>query len=335
MSKKLIAVSAAFALALTGLVGIAPANANAATIVYSDNVSATAANGTTAATAFLANVPQSNALVNAVGATGTTLKIVVSNLVVGDTATVSATGPGKVTTDLIAASKLVNVTTLGAASVTTTVSSGVTATFYVYTTSTSVISTISISITETDGTTKSTTSATRYLEGESLVTDGATGNHYKVTNVVVPTTLASGSAETEITFNTTDAFGNVLETPSIVKALTASTGTLTGGGNATWDAVRKLHVAKVTSTTNNPFVLTIDINGSDNVAPNDLGLGASSTTFAAVVNNAGVAAQITALTAQLAALQIIKDRKVSKLKYNRLARKWNAAFPSQKVWVKP
>jgi hypothetical protein len=45
--------------------------------------------------------------------------------------------------------------------------------------------------------------------------------------------------------------------------------------------------------------------------------------------------QVTELQAQLAALQIIKDRKVSKLKYNRLARKWNRAFPSNKVWVKP
>jgi hypothetical protein len=45
--------------------------------------------------------------------------------------------------------------------------------------------------------------------------------------------------------------------------------------------------------------------------------------------------QVNALAAQLAALQIIKDEKVSKLKYNRLARKWNRAFPSNKVWVKP
>ena len=46
-------------------------------------------------------------------------------------------------------------------------------------------------------------------------------------------------------------------------------------------------------------------------------------------------AQVASLQAQLAALQIVKDRKVSKKKYNRLARKWNAAFPSNKVWVKP
>jgi hypothetical protein len=212
---------------------------------------------------------------------------------------------------------------------------GAISTLYVYTTSTTVVSTITINIEETDGTTKSVTNAVRYLKGLSLHTAGSTGNHYKVTNVVAPTTLASGSVATEVTFNTTDAFGNVLETPAIATALTDSTGTLTDEGVATWDSVRKVHVAKVASTTNNPFVLTIDINGTAADAPDNLGLGASSTTFAAVVNNAGVAAQITALTAQLAALQIIKDRKVSKLKYNTLARKWNKAFPSQKVWVKP
>ena len=40
------------------------------------------------------------------------------------------------------------------------------------------------------------------------------------------------------------------------------------------------------------------------------------------------------LAAQVKALQAIVDRKVSKKKYNTLARKWNAAFPSQKVALK-
>ena len=330
MSKKLIAVASAAALAVTALVGIAPANAAAATIVYTDSTGVSTA-GTTSATAMTALVPQTNALTD-----GTTvLKIVVSGLEVGDKVTVAATAPGKVVDALIAQTSLINVTTLGAASITDTVATGATSTLYVFTTSTTVVSTITINIEETDGTTKSVTNAVRYLKGLSANTAGATGNHYKVTNVVAPTTLASGSVATEVTFNTTDAFGNVLETPAIATALTASTGTLTDAGIATWDSVRKVHVAKVASTTNNPFVLTIDINGTANDAPDNLGLGASSTTFAAVVNNSGVSAQVAALTAQLAALQIIKDRKVSKLKYNRLARKWNAAFPSQKVWVKP
>jgi hypothetical protein len=74
----------------------------------------------------------------------------------------------------------------------------------------------------------------------------------------------------------------------------------------------------------------------------EVGFAAPKNVVFATSNSGSLSAQVTALTAQvtalqaqLAALQIIKDRKVSKLKYNRLARKWNAAFPSNKVWVKP
>ena len=68
-------------------------------------------------------------------------------------------------------------------------------------------------------------------------------------------------------------------------------------------------------------------------APNNTYFGVISVAAAKTV--AELTLQVTELQAQLAALEIIKDRKVSKLKYNRLARKWNAAFPSNKVWVKP
>jgi hypothetical protein len=329
MSKKLIAVAAAAALALTGLVGIAPANANAAAITYTDNTGTSTA-GTTAATAFKVHVPQTNALVSASGSTGTALTIAVTNLVVGDKVTVSVTGPAKVTEALHAASSLVNVTTLGAASVTKTVASGNSASLYVYTTSTTVVSTITISIEETDGTTKSTTNAVRYIEGESNSTSNSDTNAYKVANLTAPSNLASG-VEGEVSFNVHDAFGNVLEGPAnIAGALTASTGTT--NGIATWDAVRELHVAKVTSTTNNPFVLTVDVNGTED-APTNLGLGASATTSALIVNNTTVNSQVAALTAQIATMRP-KATSVTKKKYNTLARKWNAAFPSQKVKLK-
>ena len=337
MSKKLIAVASAAALALTALVGVAPASATAATIVYSDEDSATATNGTTSATAFAINVPQGNDLVSATGATNSVLKIVVSNLVVGDTVKVDVTAPAKITTALIAQSSLVNVTTLGASSVTDTVAAGSTSTLYVYTTSTTVVSTINISITETDGTTKSTTNAVRYVKGQSNSTANNDTNAYKVAKLTAPTTLASGVAG-EVTFNVHDAFGNVLEGPAnIAGALTASTGTT--DGIATWDAVRKLHVAKITSTTANPFVLTVDINGTEN-APTNLGLGASATTSALIVNSPAVASANAALTAQVAALtaQLADSRSkatsVTKKKYNTLARKWNRAFPSQAVKLK-
>ena len=329
MSKKLIAVASAAALALTGLVGIAPASATAASIVYKEaNVLSTG--GSTAAAPFEIPVPQGNDLV-----AGNVVQIAISGVALGDTMTVTVTsGPAKVTKDLHAASSLVNVSTLGAASQTTTISnSDTTESFYVYTTSTSVVSTISISITETDGSTKSTTSATKYVEGTSDATD-STGNVYKLKNLVAPASLGIG-VEGEVTFNVTDAFDNVLETPTIAGAIAATGQTLNNSGVATWDAIRKLHVAKLTSTTTDPFVIDVDTNGAQtNAQATVSGLGTAVTEAVLVVNSPAVAASNAALTAQVAALQAIVDRKVTKKRFNTLARKWNAAFPSQKVKLK-
>ena len=326
MSKKLIAVASAAALALSALVGVAPAHATAATITYSDGKSATATNGTTSGTAFLVNVPQTNALTDALdNATpgGTVLKIAVANLVAGDTVQVSATAPAKVTDALIANSTLVDVTKLGAASVTSTVTgTDTSATLYVFTTSSTAISTISVTVNETNGAAKSTITQTRFLKGQ-------TGAAWRVTNVVAPATLANGAAEADVTFNVTDVFGNQLESAIGAGAIAVSTGTT--NGLATWDTVRKLYIAKVTSTTNNPFVITIDGNGSGTAAPANVGLGASGTTFSAVVNNTGVSAQVATLTEQVATLTAALAASVTKKKYNKLARKWNRANPSNKV----
>jgi hypothetical protein len=76
-------------------------------------------------------------------------------------------------------------------------------------------------------------------------------------------------------------------------------------------------------------VATIDL-GAGEVA----GLADTSDEAVLVVNNAGVSAQVAALTAQVATLTATVAKRVSKKKYNTLARKWNAAFPSQKVALK-
>ena len=47
----------------------------------------------------------------------------------------------------------------------------------------------------------------------------------------------------------------------------------------------------------------------------------------------GLTAQVTALTAQLAVSRLIENS-VTQKKYNTLVRKWNAAFPSNKVALK-
>jgi hypothetical protein len=320
MSKKLIAVASAAALALTGLVGVAPANATAATVAY------TAASGAgTLADPYVSPVPSANTIVASTNALG----IVVSGVAAGDTVTVSISGTAKVAGDTVtAASTLVKVTDLGSSSLTKTVAGTAnTSSFWVYQTSTAAASIVTVSISETDGGTKSNTTQTKYFKP-------SIGPAHNVTNIVAPATLANG-ADAEVTFQVTDVFGNVRGTTgdTIASALVSSTGaTPANSGIATFDTNRKLFVSKVDSATNGPLVLTIAGAGAD---ATNVGLGASNLTGNnVVVNNAGVSAQVATLTAQVAALQVIVDRKVTKKRFNTLARKWNAAFPSQKVKLK-
>ena len=148
----------------------------------------------------------------------------------------------------------------------------------------------------------------------------------------VPATLANTKTAV-VSFKMTDVFGNLI---TLDTELAISTGTVrTGGyGAVTRDAAAGVYKVTLTSSSDKAFVASVDMGAAAHSGAL-LGFAAPADSFLSVVNSAGVSEQITLLTAQLAALQIIKDRKVSKLKYNRLARKWNAAFPSQKVWVKP
>jgi hypothetical protein len=303
MSKKLIAVASAAALALTALVGVAPANATAASIAYDP------ATGTgTSIDPYVVQVPEDNTLV----AGDNALEIAITNLAVGDTATVSISGTAKVVDDQVTvATSLLKVNTLGSSSLSTTLTSGTTADFYVYGTSTAAASTITISITETDGGTKSTSTVTKYFKP-------SIGAAHFVTNANVPATMTAGTA-TEVSFNITDVFGNVLDTATIASAVLATAGpTVSDSGIASWDTVRKIHVGKITAASStSPFVVTLD-GGSE---PTNVGLGASNLDDTrAVVNSTGVAAQVTALTAQVTALTA---------DYNALAKKWNARVASK------
>jgi hypothetical protein len=321
MSKKLIAVASASALALSVLVGIAPAHATP-TIDYTDVGSGAG----TAAAPYTAPVPSANTLANGVNV----LKIDVDSLGVGDTATVAISGTAKVVgAENTAASTNVNVTTLGASSLTKTVSSGTELLFYVYSTSTAANSTVTVTVNKTSAGTKSTTTSTKYFKATSTI-------KHNVTNIVAPATMAAG-ADGEVTFKITDVFGNELGASgdTLAAALSASAGTT--DGIATYDTTRKVWVAELTAPANTrAFILTIDGNGgTSSDGPSNTGVGASTVDNNVVtVNATGVASQITTLTAQVAALQVIVDRKVTKKRFNTLARKWNAAFPSQAVKLK-
>jgi hypothetical protein len=329
MSKKLIAVAAAAALALSALVGVAPASATAATITYTPG---TGVGTGTSADPFLADVPYTNALT----ASANVLTVAVSGSTnPGDTVTVAITGTAKVAGDVISASTLIDVRNIGAATLTKTVTSAAqTLSFYVFDTKAETPSTVTVTVNETDSGTKSTTTSTKVFEAEA-------GVAHAVTSLTTPSTLAASTAG-EISFKVTDVFGNELDNDTIdtapTMAGTSGSPTLEG---PTYSVSRKLWVGKVTSPANTrPFIVTLDGNGATS-GPSNAGLGSSSVdnqlivinNAAAAAANASATAQIAALTAQLAESRP-KATSVTKKRFNTLARKWNAAFPSQKVALK-
>jgi len=323
MSKKLIAVASAAALALTGLVGIAPANATAATIVW------TSASGAgTSASPYTRAVPSANSI-----ASGTNAQVItISNIASGDSVTVSSSGTAKVIGDVVGASTLIDVRTLGAATLTKAPSSSLPATsgtsttllFYVFDTKADSASTITVAVSETDAGTKSTTTTTAVYEASA-------GPAHHVTGLTGPSTLAAG-ADGEITFKVTDVFGNELDTLNPVPSITGTNLGDLHGEVATYSTSRKLWVGKVTAPSNTrPMVLTIDGNDDGTAGPGNAGLGSSTTdnnillingpgASTAVTQVATLTTQVAALTAQVAALTA---------DYNALAKKWNKRFASK------
>jgi hypothetical protein len=323
MSKKLIAVASAAALALTALVGIAPASATAPTVVFdTSNVAVTSTTPGTASVPMLQNVPDTNTLDGHDSA-----DIEFSNIAAGDTMTITTSGKVRLVAAMTVGSADVDVTKLGTQSYTNTFTSAPASPgagqF-----------TIFVSVTDTTATEiKWSVARTGSTTSGSLWIKGVAGQAYKVTDIVAPSALAS-AASTEVRFKVTDVFGNQLETTPITAAVTGAANPI----NAVWDSANKWHDATITSNTNRVFILTIDGNGSIDNPADVAGFADESISSLVVVNSAAslptaVNAQVAALTAQLAASRPIATS-VTKKKYNTLARKWNAAFPSQKVALK-
>jgi hypothetical protein len=319
MSKKLIAVASAAALALTALVGVAPANATAPSIALTATGSAGAG---TSSSPYELDVPAGN-IIDTSAETAITFTIGTSPaLAIGDVITVTATGAVKLLeTEVETASANFNASTLGKSSLAYTKTNDTAVVFFAYTTSTTA-GTVKIDIARTGV----STSNTYHIEG-------VPGPKHTVANVTgLPTTLANTATAT-VNFTVNDVFGNVIEN----KESDISTGTeRTGGfGFITWNASKKAYQSTLTSGSSSVFLASIDLKGSDVV-----GMPKASDVISAIVNNpaaatanAAATAQIAALTTQLAASRPIATS-VTKKKYNTLARKWNAAFPSQKVALK-
>jgi hypothetical protein len=332
MSKKLIAVAAAAALALTGLVAV-PANSAAATLSISaatgdtKNAAAIAGgDGSSSTAAWELPVPSQDVLRVTKTASRSALVLDVATKENNATVTVTATGGVKL---LTAAQYGASTTTTatGTQSLSLTADSAGATSFYVYNTSTSAGS---VTVQEVK--------AGVVISADTKWVKGVTGieNGYKI-NATVPATAGIGSL-VEFSATLDDMFGNKIEVAGSNAAVLAST--LPGGSVAmVWNATKKIYEGEFTNRATAGLVglnLTVKDGGAGAVTA----FGTPVQNVFLTVNAADLQAANTALTAQVAALtaQLAASRpkanSVTKKRFNTLARKWNAANPGARVALK-
>jgi hypothetical protein len=321
MSKKLIAVASAAALALSALVA-APATAVgpfAVTDTKASTGSIADLNGSTGDLEHTINVPTQDVLRfdadTLASSTGTLLRYVVTTPLGGAAVSVAAAGGGA---KLISKAQFDVLSTLTSASGTATLSissdSTGAVTFYAYTTSTA-DSTITVS--------SAGASKVLYLKGVSPKT-----NSYKLNFTAAPLNTAAGGLVT-FTGTITDAFGNLMKSVETADlTVTGLGGNLSAINNA--DFAQNLTTSVITfdainrSTTGSA---AMSISMANTLAPT-AGTPTKITAFGTPVgtqffnvNAIDLSAQVTALTAQVAALTA---------DYNALATRWNKKVDSKR-----
>jgi hypothetical protein len=332
MSKKLIAVASAAALALSALVGVAPASATTITEVRinTDTGGVLAGTptpshfGTTSVSAVTAMTSRTLDFVQ----TGTTTRNVIRFDVTTSAAatiTVSSTLGVFVSDSLVDSAGVAKKIEAGVQSMSgSTIASNLVYSFYAYNTST------------TSGKlTISTAGSTNTYNVK-----GTVGLGYNLSDVKFPTTITSGVTEADstakITFQVTDAFGNKLEAPATPASVVVGIFGATVSA-AAYSTVRKQYEATVHGIATSSVAMSVTLTAND-LSANGF---AKPVTYAfSSVSGASLATQVTNLTAQVATLtaqlavsRLIEDS-VTQKKYNTLARKWNKANPGAKVALK-
>ena len=344
MSKKLIAVASAAALALTALVGVAPANADVGATFHR-----LAADGTTDSTAVTVSatasaenaatptmsVPSNNYLIVTDTATRSTVVKVKVATSVGQVVTASSTGAlkivdltgvGTVGTDykLETTAGVDYTSTAGAQSLSRTATTD-NVSFYVFTTSTSAAS---LTITKNGNT-------------RVVWFRGAEGAAYNIAATLPAVIPVTAPASNNVIAKITDVFGNTVVAATTVTGATTGTGVtldpVAGAMALTYSSTTGGHGFKLHKTSAGGMAINLAITAN----PADVtGLPAAVKSIFLTTTVADQGAQITALTAQVAALTAqmadmrSKARSVTKKKYNTLARKWNAANPGARVALK-
>lgn len=317
MSKKLIAVAAAAALALTGLVGVAPATA----LPVSDTsqgggnsllITSTASRIGTAGTGTLADPYKINVPTSGLATSATTVRFSVS-ATASRPYTVSATSGIKL---VAAVTNTTAVVLTGADSLSGTTSSTGTAEFFAYPTST------------TRGV------VTLTFDGSDITQVYITGNvgpAYDIGAVTLPTFELSKAGV--IVAVVTDAFGNAVDTDDD-QSLTVSrvgTGASVAAVDVQYSATSKRWEGTVTpGATAGQLAISMVVAGLSASTAQKAAFGDPNNTYFAIAQVARTktatewAADVSALTAQLAAT-------VTKAQYNKLVKRWNKKNPNNKV----
>jgi hypothetical protein len=313
MSKKLIAVAAAAALALTGLVA-APAGASSITNVtiyssanaagaaltagHTDSDSAVTANTFAAAR----NVVFSTSVTNA--ATRTAVRFDVNTAAAASAINVTATGGVRMIATIASTTKVTDgVQALNGS----TVSGALTYTFYAWNTS------------STAGSVVIDTGASKM----TFYVKGLVGDAYNIATPVWPTSLPQSSSDKRVTFTLTDAYGNAVSAPSPVTLTTLGAGTPTVSYDSTsklWRSSLLSVSATATTVALEIALTTVDLSSNGFAAP-------VATAFSSVASGS-LSAQVTALTAQVAALTATVNGLTTE--FNSVAKKYNKLVKKSK-----
>ena len=310
MSKKLIAVASAAALALSALVGVAPASANYTFGVTPTGQSADGGSGNTSDTALEINVPSQDvlrwaAIQNAdIKISSSAIRLGIQASTTSSAIRVTATGGAKLLSETAYSTAANRKTASGKDSLDITSSSGEGLAYvYVYTTSTG---------TGTVVVTQGGNSKTLYVSGTHLA-----GYAYKYSFTAASS--ADVSDELEFTGTVTDAFGNKIEGISSTPLTVTPLGAGTTGGTA-WeedaDAAGTYTFGVATTATAGSGVVGLAFTATK-VKITAFG-DYTGSTFKSF-STASLADQVTALTASVAALKA--DYNALAAKYNKLVKK--------------
>ena len=323
MSKKLIAVASAAALALSALVGVAPGTA---AMPISESAQPVAANsllitstitrgGTgTLADPYTLDVPSSG-----LATSGSTVRFSISTTA-ARAVTVSATSGIRL---LSAISNTTAVVLTGADALTVTANASGAAEFFAYPTST----------------TRGVVTITNDGDVTQVYITGDVGKAYDIGAVTLPVFELSKAGV--VVAVVTDAFGNAVDSDDDQSLTVTRVGT--GSPTSTdvqYSATSKRWEGTVTpGATAGQLAISMTIAGLTATTAQKAAFGDPNNTYFGIAQVATAktatqwAAEVAALQAQLAISRLVADS-VTQKKYNTLARKWNAAFPSKKVALK-